>query len=326
MALPATKNSSRDRLTLARQALDAPIGNPVQDIRDSQAGPIVTESMKDMGIVPDEIASTGGYSTWTGEAGAGGGGTTYSSDAEVPAEDGSGGNTGEKDPYVGAPSDFDEAAEQFNWSLLDDALQGVDTTEEEAQMQAQQDRMMGQQLMNQRAAAGASGMGESGAMMAMEGGLRSDAARQLGLDVSQLRRHEKQQAIENAMKAQGIDIEKMKAADQARLNELIASFMMNEGELPPEGGEDGGWGGPLDGAILNPIAAADDALANENTPFGKGTGQSETATSGDPESYATQDTAGEGDTFIENYTDPDGTTWSIYVTGDGRRYRVKVEF
>ena len=193
-------------------------------------------------------------------------------------------------------------------------------------MQAQQDRLMGQALMDQRAVAGASGFGESDAMMAMEGNLRSDAARQLGLDVSGLRREEAQRAIENAMKAQGIDIEKMKAADQARLNELIASFMMNEGELPPEGGGGDGGGGPLDGAIPNPIAAADDALANESTPFGKGTGQSETATSGDPESYETQDAAGEGDTFIENYTDPDGTTWSIYVTGDGRRYRVKAEF
>lgn len=315
---------------MARQALDGDVPNVAATAGPTPVGAIgggqvldVSRNIAETGqaaptVVPDNYGEvTGTGIETTGDVGAvGGDGTPSENPAMMPDE-----------PVEGeTPEDFDEAAAQFNWSLLDDALQGVDTSAEEAQMQAQQDRLLGQSLMDQRAAAGASGFGESGAMMAMEGGLRSDAARQLGLDVSQLRRHEKQQAIENAFKAQGIDIEKMSAADQARLNELIASFMMNDGELPPEGDGGGGGGGPLDGAIPNPIAAADDALANENTPFGKGTGQSETATSGDPEGYETQDAAGEGDTFIENYTDPDGTTWSIYVAGDGRRYRVKAEF
>lgn len=321
MALPATKNISRDRLTLARQALDGPTEAQLNQAGGGGTPYVVTDSMKDMGTVPDEIASTvtGPEPTiLTGEPGAGGGGTTYSSDAEMPDENGEGGVSGEMEGGV-TSGDFDEAAADFNWSLLDQALQGADTSEEEAQMQAQQDRMMGQALMDQRASAGAAGFGESGAMMAMEGDTRSDAARQLGLDVSELRRTEAQRAIENAFGAQKIDIEKMSAADQARLNELIASFMMNDGELPPEGGGEGG-------GAATPIDAVSGALGDETTPFGKGTGQSETATSGDPEGYETQDAAGEGDTFIENYTDPDGTTWSIYVAGDGRRYRVKAEF
>ena len=312
---------------MARQALDGDVPNVAATAGPTPVGAIgggqvldVSRNIAETGqpqptVVPENYGEvTGTGIETTGDTGAvmQGNAIAQENPAMIPDE-----------PVEGeTPEDFDEAAEQFNWSMLDEALQGVDTSAEEAQMQAQQDRLLGQSLMDQRAAAGASGFGESGAMMAMEGGLRSDAARQLGLDVSQLRRHEKQQAIENAFKAQGIDIEKMSAADQARLNELIASFMMNEGELPPD--EDGGGGLDITpGAAIN---AADEALADETTPFGKGTGQSETATSGDPESYATQDTAGEGDTFIENYTDPDGTTWSIYVTGDGRRYRVKAEF
>mgnify|MGYP003502369815 CR=1 FL=1 len=215
-----------------------------------------------------------------------------------------------EDPNA-TPEDFDEAAADFNWSLLDQALQGVDTSEEEAQMQAQQDRMMGQALMDQRASMGASGFGESGAMMALEGDTRSDAARQLGLDISGLRREEAQQAIENAIRAQGIDIEKMKAADQARLNELIASFMMNDGELPPEGG-----------GVATPIDAIGGALGDETTPFGKGTGQSELAAAPDSSGYETRDAHDEADLFLENYTDPDGKTWSVYRTPDGERYRV----
>lgn len=166
---------------------------------------------------------------------------------------------------------------------------------------------MGRQLMDQRAAAGASGFGESGAMMAMEGDLRSDAARQLGLDVSGLRREEAQRAIENAMKAQGMDIEKMKAADQARLNELIASFMMNEGELPPEGEGEGGGGGDA----ATPIDLLDEAMTSDTL-----------AAPPEPGEYETRDAHGDDDRFIENYTDPDGKTWSVYVTGSGERYRV----
>lgn len=325
MALPATKNISRDRLTLARQALDGNVPNVADTAGPTPVGAIGGDQVLD---VSRNIAETGqsaptvvpdnyGAVTGTGIESTGDPGALVNAGVDATPNENPAMEADPEDPNA-TPEDFDEAAAQFNWSLLDDALQGVDTSEEEAQMQGQQDRMMGQALMDQRASAGAAGFGESGAMMAMEGDTRSDAARQLGLDVSGLRREEAQRAIENAMRAQGIDIEKMKAADQARLNELIASFMMNEGEMPPEdggeggGGEDGGGGDGLPGP-MPPIIP-------------KGMDQSETAAPPDPSGYETQDAAGEGDTFIENYTDPDGTTWHIYVAGDGRRYRVKAEF
>lgn len=324
------RTKSRDRLTLARQALDGDSPNVADTAGPTPVGAIggeqvrdVSENMVETGKPqPTAIPKSYGDVTGTGIAGgvygdAGaviGDETPQDNPAMMPDE-----------PVEGeTPEDFDEAAAQFNWSLLDQALQGADTSEEEAQMQAQQDRMMGQALMDQRASMGASGFGESGAMMALEGDTRADAARQLGLDVSELRRTEAQRAIENAFGAQKIDIEKMSAADQTRLNELIASFMMNDGELPPEGGGDGGWGdgSPLDGFIPNPIDDFGDRLAHGETPFGKGTDQSETATSGDPEGYETRDSHDEADLFLENYTDPDGKTWSVYRTPNGKRYRV----
>ena len=216
MALPATKNISRDRLTLARQALDGNVPNVADTAGPTPEGAIsgdqllsVARNLAETGdaaptVVPDSYEAV----TGTGIESTGDTGALINADVDATEPD-------QEDPDA-TPEDFDEAAADFNWSLLDQALRGVDTSEEEAQMQAQQDRMMGQALMDQRAAAGAAGFGESGAMMALEGDTRSDAARELGLDISGLRREEAQQAIENALAAQGMDIAKMSAADQAR--------------------------------------------------------------------------------------------------------------
>jgi hypothetical protein len=317
MALPATKNISRDRLSLARQALDGNVPNVADTAGPTPVGAIggdqvlaVSRNIAETGdAAPTAVPDNYGEVTGTGIAGGiyGDPGAVISD--ETPQENPA---MLPDEPTEGeTPEDFDEAAADFNWSLLDQALQGVDTSEEEAQMQGQQDRMMGQALMDQRASMGASGFGESGAMMALEGDTRSDAARQLGLDISGLRREEAQRAIENAFKAQGIDIEKMNAAEQARLNELIASFMMNDGELPPEGGGEGGGDGGGDGGPgpMPPIIP-------------KGTDQSETAAPPDPSGYETRDAHDEADLFLENYTDPDGKTWSVYRTPNGERYRV----
>ena len=54
----------------------------------------------------------------------------------------------------------------------------------------------------------------------------------------------------------------------------------------------------------------------------KGMDQSETAAPPDPSGYDTRDAHDEADLFLENYTDPDGKTWSVYRTPDGERYRV----
>lgn len=219
------------------------------------------------------------------------------------------------------PTDLDQMFEDYARGAFGE----VDTSEEEAQMQAQQDRLLGRGLMDTRARMGEAGFAAGGLDVALENTARAEAAEQLGLDISGIRDREGEQrraAIEGAM---GLDLEKQSGARQDAIlkaqMDALAKLLEEGGEAPPEGGDDsgGGLGGGLGGAA---IGAASQALADETTPFGKGTGQSETATSGDPESYAERESHSDGDRFIENYTDPDGKTWSIYVTGSGERYRV----
>lgn len=172
-----------------------------------QAEPtVVTESMRETGTAPEEMASTGGT---VGESA-----PTRSNPAMEPDAE---------------QADLDDLFLDYAQSTFGD----VDTAAQEELMRAEQDRMMGSGLMNLRANAGEAGFGMSGAAAAMENTARADAARRLGLDIFDVRNAEEDQrraAIEGAM---GIDIEKERAARQ---DAILKAQIEAMNQMTDEGG------------------------------------------------------------------------------------------
>ena len=192
-----------------------------------------------------------------GGEGTGGGGTTYSDDAVMPDENGEGGVTGEMAPY----QSMDDLFEQY----ARDSFAEVDTSEEEAQMQAQQDRLLGRGLVDTRARMGEAGFAAGGLDVALENTARAEAAEQLGLHISGIRDREgeqRRQAIEGAM---GLDIEKQSSARQDAIlkaqMEALAALMDQNGEAPPDGGGEGG-GDDLGTSINEGINAIGEGAAD----------------------------------------------------------------
>lgn len=261
--LPTTMERSADRPNIAASAGEGPSGsldgNEVlagqRNLEDfGQASPtVVPESYGT--VTGTEIATTGDTSgsetaptILTGEEGAGGGGTTYG-DVNAPNSDG----TGEIAPYQSLDDLFEEYARS--------AFDKTDTTEQERLMREEQDRLLGQGLMDARASMGEAGFGMSGAEASLENTARSDAARQLGLDIGDLRRQAEQDrrdAIEGAM---GIDLAKMDAANRQAYIDAVIEAMKGLGVEDPGAGDDGGSGNPVDDLINSlPDGPVKDAL------------------------------------------------------------------
>lgn len=250
----------------------------------------VTESMTETGMVPGDLASTGEPTSKDA--------TPNENPAMVPD----------------APeTNIDDLYQQY----AESTFAPVDTAAQEKLMQEQQDRLLGQNLVAGRARMGEAGFGMSGAAASLENTARADAARQLGLDVIDTRNEaerSRREAIEGAM---GIDIEKQRAARQDAIlqAQIEAMNRLVNGEGDGTGGEGGGEG---EGANIGDVTG----ISTGTSPLGKGTDQSELAAPSDPSGYEERASHEGSDTFVENYTDPDSKTWSVYVTGDGKRYRV----
>lgn len=119
-----------------------------------------------------------------------------------------------------APATIDQMQEDYIREVLGST---ADTSDQEAQMRAESDRTLGQGLVDMRARMGEAGFGMSGAAGALEGTLRSDAARQLSGDIMDLRDREEEQrrrAIEGAF---GLDIAARDAARRQAIAEANAA-------------------------------------------------------------------------------------------------------
>ncbi len=195
------------------------------------------------------------------------------------------------------------------------ALAGLgpqDTSEEEALIRELMQQQQGMDVYNARAAGGRSGFASSGAQFGIEGDLRRRAAQAATQDILGVRREAEQDAFDRAARAAGISLDEARFESDAAYRQAVLDAMaavlggqppVPPGEEPTPGFEGGLPGGPA------PL-------------LGKGTNQSETAAPPDPSGYETRESHDEGDLFLENYTDPDNKTWSVYRTPDGERYRV----
>jgi hypothetical protein len=280
-------------------------GEVLQTARNMQEGgspspTVVTDSMRDVGTVPADIVSTGGS-------------VGHSVGQENPAmEPGASGG--------GDPSDIDALAEQFVRDQLEAAARGGDTAEQEALIRQQAEAALGAGLVDSRARAGRAGFATSGMQAALEQDARTRSQRQVGLDIIDARIAENQRVIDNAMAAGRYDLAAQAQANQDALTQAkidafnaLVEGMGGEVTGAPDGGEDG----PVGAAI----GAAQQALADETTPFGKGTGQTELAAAADEYPIA-MNGPDEGDEKVGTVTDAQGQSWDIYEKPNGTRYKV----
>jgi hypothetical protein len=156
------------------------------------------------------------------------------------------------EPATTTTDDVDQMIRDFLSGQLRNAGQ-ANTAEEEALIQQQIERSMGQGLVNQRARAGRAGMGMSGALMAQEGDIRRAASMDALDQILGLRRSEEQRGIENAMGAISAETGMRSAAANDALRRMALEALQAEMGLDADVGA--GEGGGLPPAIVEPIAA-----------------------------------------------------------------------
>lgn len=142
-------------------------------------------------------------------------------------------------------TEFDTQVRQLMADLLAGRGMDVSTAEEEALIRELMQDKVGQGLVEQRARMGRAGFGASGALAAMEGDVRRQAGQQATQETLAIRRQAEQEAINNALRAVGVDVEKRAEARQQMFDEEFLSALRSA-----MGQEDtsGGGGGPLEAA------------------------------------------------------------------------------
>jgi hypothetical protein len=131
------------------------------------------------------------------------------------------------EPAPTTTDDVDQMIRDFLSGQLRNAGQ-ANTAEEEALIQQQIERSMGQGLVNQRARAGRAGMGMSGALMAQEGDIRRAASMDALDQILGLRRSEEQRGIENAMGAISAETGMRSAAANDALRRMALEALQAE--------------------------------------------------------------------------------------------------
>jgi hypothetical protein len=164
------------------------------------------------------------------------------------------------EPATTTTDDVDQMIRDFLSGQLRNAGQ-ANTAEEEALIQQQIERSMGQGLVNQRARAGRAGMGMSGALMAQEGDIRRAASMDALDQILGLRRSEEQRGIENAMGAISAETGMRSAAANDALRRMALEALQAEMGLDAEvGAGDAGVGfvgGESGAPVWNPITEQD---------------------------------------------------------------------
>lgn len=142
-------------------------------------------------------------------------------------------------------TEFDTQVRQLMADLLAGKGMDVSTAEEEALIRELMQDKVGQGLVEQRARMGRAGFGASGALAAMESDVRRQAGQQATQETLAIRRQAEQEAINNALRAVGVDVEKRAEARQQMFDEEFLSALRSAMGQEDTGG---GGGGPLEAA------------------------------------------------------------------------------
>jgi hypothetical protein len=169
------------------------------------------------------------------------------------------------DPIIipGTNATTEQLADDFNRSYLDPAA--ADTTAEEAYVNQRILDQLGQQQVASRARMGRAGFGSSGALAAMEG----DNMRQANLDAEgrayEIREREQNQAFDQGMGAQQMDINQDDQASQEALNLANANAV---NALLDNGGDGDGNGVPDD--LNDPQDRLENTQSHQTVDLGLG--------------------------------------------------------
>lgn len=148
-------------------------------------------------------------------------------------------------PEASTNEQFDENVRKLMDQLLSGQGMDVNTAEEEALIRQLMEDRLGQGLVEQRARMGRAGFGSSGALAAMEGDVRRQAAQQATQETLGLRRQAEQEAIDNALRAIGVDVSKRQEGRQSEFDQQFLDALKSAmgQETAPQGGTN-----PLDEA------------------------------------------------------------------------------
>jgi hypothetical protein len=138
--------------------------------------------------------------------------------------------------------ELDAQIRQLMGDLISGKGMGVDTSEEEALIKQLMQDQIGQSLVDQRARMGRAGFGASGALAAMEGDIQRQAAQRATQETLATRRQAEQDAIERALSAIGVDVEKRREGRQASFDEEFLNALKSSMEQE----DTAAGGGPLD--------------------------------------------------------------------------------
>lgn len=133
---------------------------------------------------------------------------------------------------------FDDAL--YDWQV--NQLGGPrDTSAEEALMRQNQEAMLGQSLVDQRASMGRAGFGSSGALYGMENAARMAAARDLSQSQFDLRDQARQEELDRVLAASSSNLGLRKIMGEEKWREtvlgLIEDEMKKDDEEPPPSGD-----------------------------------------------------------------------------------------
>jgi hypothetical protein len=193
-----------------------------------------------------------------------------------------------------------------------EAANNVDTTAGEALIREQMDANIGSGRVNNRAAMGAGGWGQSGMAAAVGSDIERAARQQAEQSILGLRQSEAQRAQDNAARAFGLDIEGQQAANEEMMLEAKLAFLQNLM---------GGGGSDSDG----------DGIPDDEDPDADGDGRTDDAPEGGSTGPEAQErTDGIVSTAEEVTEQPEGTTlagsrdgWTIYRDADGNYFKVR---
>lgn len=165
--------------------------------------------------------------------------TATADTAEVISNAPSSGLSEASKPSPPGDDQFDTQVRQLMADLLAGKGMDVSTAEEEALIRELMQDRLGAGLVEQRARMGRAGFGASGALAAMEGDVRRQTGQQATQETLALRRQAEQEAIDNALRAIGVDVDKRREGRQASFDEeflnALKSYMGQEEGTPATG-------------------------------------------------------------------------------------------
>lgn len=167
---------------------------------------------------------------------------------------------------------FDDVNKNVSNDTLDQQIRGLienlvsgkgaSTESEEALIKQLMEDRIGAGLVEQRARMGRAGFGASGALAAMEGDVRRQAAQGATQETLAIRRQAEQDAINRALEAIGVDVEKRKQASEDIFQEEYLNALKSAlgQSVEPVGG--GGGGNIIDEAI-NAVGRTGKAIGDQ---------------------------------------------------------------